>query len=180
MPRPHTPTQLSKASATATRPIYLIRWKFGASVEYLSCSGDITYDGNSYVPGINIRSMKIGVSASLSIPATAARVTDIQNSAYRGGLCEVWHIPAAPGDTLTFTTADSMLLLDGVLDTAKMSGESINVGAINKYLTGEMSPVFTFDQICNHIPPAGEVLDWEGEKLVSKRRRRKRRRNRNR
>lgn len=149
---------------SSTRPIYLVEINFSGTAEYLSCSGAVTYDGQAYAAGgCSVESMKNQETARLSFPATAERNAQLLNSSWRRGVCNIYFIPGAPGDTLTYAAADGVLLLPGLIDAAELSRDSIRLDVVNKYLTGVMCPGLIFNQFCNHIPAAGTSITWEGE-----------------
>jgi len=168
MPISLTTTQLSNIAAAATRPIYLVQLNHSGTLEYLSCSGAVTYDGQAYTAGgARLKGIRGARSATIEIKQTSTRIGEIQTSAWRGGVCKIYYIPALPTDTPTYTTADAILVFDGLIDISSAQGESLTIQAKNKYLTGVMAPVLTVNQICNHIPPPGTVTTWEGEKVTT-------------
>ena len=159
-----TSTKQANVEAGATRPAYLVEWQHGSSTEYLSCSGDITYDGQLYTEGgLTITSLEDGKTATIVLPATAARVTEIQDSTWRLGVCKITAILASPGDSPTYAASDGDLMLDGVIEQSSFSGETISVTAKCKYYRGALVPRFTFDDVITSVPPVGSTSTWEGE-----------------
>lgn len=170
MPRELTSTQLTNVNATATRPIYLVEWAHSGSTERLSSSGSITYDGNAYTAGgVLVRSISNGRSATITVPATAARAGQVADNDWRNGTCKVYCIPGAPGDSGTYAAAAGILLIDGVIDSSRLGRNTVNVQITSKYLVGVTTPVLTFDRICNHLPAPGSTIEWEGDSLALER-----------
>lgn len=150
--------------ASEDRAVYLVEINFSGTAEYLSCSGAVTYDGQAYAAGgCSVESMKNQETARLSFPATAERNAQLLSASWRKGVCNIYYIPGAPGDSLTYAVADGVLLFPGLIDEAKFSNDSIILDVVNKYLTGVMCPGLIFNQFCNHIPAAGTSITWEGE-----------------
>ena len=107
MARTLNSTQQTNVEAGSTRPIYLVEWQHAGTTEYLSCSGDVTYDGQLYSEGgLTITSLEDSKTATLVLPATATRVTQIQNNDWRLGICKITAILAAPSDTPTYSASD--------------------------------------------------------------------------
>ena len=168
MARELTSTQQANVEAGATRPIYLVEWKHSGTTEYLSCSGDVSYGDGSPIQtytagGITIAGLEDSKTATLILPATAARVTEIQNNTWRRGHCKITAILAAPGDSPVYAAADGLLVLDGLIESSSFSGESITVIAKSKYYTGALLPRFTYDDVVTSAPAVGTVSTWEGE-----------------
>lgn len=164
MARELTSTQHTNVEAGSTRPIYLVEWQYSGETEYLSCSGDVTYDSQAYTAGgLTIASIEDSKTATIVLPATAERITSILRSSWRGGVCKITAILAAPGDTGTYSAADGLLMLDGIIEAPTFSGELISVVVKCKYYTGALVPRFTFDDVISIIPAVGSVSTWEGE-----------------
>jgi len=168
MARELTSTQHTNVEAGATRPIYLVEWNHSGTTEYLSCSGTVQYGSGSPVQtytagGLTITGIEDSKTATIVLPATAARITEILGNTWRGGVCKITAILAAPGDTPLYSAADGLLMLDGVIETSTFSGETISVVAKCRYYTGALVPRFTFNDITGIIPAVGSVSTWEGE-----------------
>lgn len=167
MARELSSTQQTNVEAGSTRPIYLIEWQHSAATEYLSCSGDITYNGQLYGGGDpddppKITGLVDSKTATIQTPATSERVSEIQNNLWRLGICKITAILASPSDGDTFTTADGILVLDGVIERSTFSGEYVTTTVKCKYYTGALVPRFSFNDVVD--PPAvGTVSEWEGE-----------------
>jgi len=168
MARELTSTQHTNVAAGATRPIYLVEWNHSGTVEYLSCSGTVQYGSGSPVQtytagGLTVTGIEDSKTATIVLPATAARITEILGNTWRGGICKITAILAAPGDTPLYAAADGLLMLDGLIETSTFSGETITVVAKCKYYTGALVPRFTFNDVTGIIPAVGSVSTWEGE-----------------
>lgn len=164
MARDLSSAKQANIEAGATRPIYLVEWQHSGLTEYLSCSGDITYDGQAYTAGgLTISSMEDGKTATILLPATSTRIAEIQNNTWRLGICKITAILAAPGDSPTYAAADGDLMLDGVIEQTTFSGELISVIAKCKYYRGALVPRFTFDDVVSVVPAVGSTSEWEGE-----------------
>ena len=162
-----TAGQLSNLAETATRPINIMSIEHSGSAELLSCSGDVIYDGESYAGGgVEIRRINNTISASLTMPATATRITESQNGTWRGGACKIYAIPALPSDGNSFTAAEGVLILDGVILTSSFSSDRITLSIVHVNLDGNYTPRNTIDEACYHVPSPGTILSWEGENLV--------------
>lgn len=162
-----TDAHLANMMEVVTRPIYLLQLNHSGTVEYLSCSGECTFDSQVYTPGgASIGNVVNAKEATVVVPNSPARVDELQTNAWRDGICKLYYIPALPADGNAFVVADAILMLDGIIDSSGLRGETLNIVAKNKWLTGNMSPVYTFDQVCNHIPPAGSTLEWDNTTVV--------------
>jgi len=158
-----TSTEQTNVEAGATRPVYLVEWRFAASVEYLSCSGAITYDSQVYTEGgLKLISREDGKTATLSLPATSSRVAQIQANTWRGGICKITSILASTADGPTYALAVGHLVLDGVIEKASFSGEVITVIAKCKYYRGALVPRYVYDDVTS-TPAVGSTSTWESE-----------------
>lgn len=168
MPRELTSGQSANVLGTATKPVYLVDWEHSGVQELIACTaGDVVYNGMTYNAGdVSVLSIQNGRSARLSVPASAARVTQTQNGSWRGGRCKIYMIPALPSDELTFLEAEAFLVLDGEIRTSGFSGGRVNIMCENVRAGSRMAPIHTFNAICNHLPAAGTVITWEGDTIV--------------
>lgn len=162
-----TAGQLSNVGGANTRPINIVSIEHSGSIELLSCSGELSYDGDTYAGGgINIRRIENNRSATLTLPATATRITESQNGTWRGGTCKIYAIPALPTDSNIFVLADGLLILDGVISTSSFATDRITVTVVHSNLDGNYTPRNLIDEACNHVPSPGSILTWEGENIV--------------
>jgi hypothetical protein len=173
MARNLTAVQYNNLVATATRPINLVRWEHSGMLELLSCSGDITFGGEMYsAGGVEVDSIEDGRTATLSLPATPARVAEVINGNWRNGkICKIFAVPGLPEDDGDYALSQGILVLDGVIDSSQYANGMITVNAIHRYLRGNLTPRTSFNELSTHIPPSGTMLTWEGESymLVSRR-----------
>ena len=160
MARELTPAQLANVELTSTRPIFIGRVRHSPTEELLSSSGLVLYDGESYTAGgFNIDSMSsVGDSATLSLPATVARIAEVQNGTWRGGACQLYAIPGTPDDIGIYDEEDGFLLLDGVIDSSVFSGDRITINVVHRRLNAGNTPRNTLSEVCRHIPPPGTIL----------------------
>jgi hypothetical protein len=162
-----TAGQLSNVGEVATRPINIMSIEHSGSEELLSCSGDLSYDGDTYTGGgVNIQRIENTRSATLTMPATATRITESQNGTWRGGTCKIYSIPALPTDSNIFAAADGVMVLDGVILTSSFVQDKIKLTIVHINLDGNYTPRNLIDEACNHVPSPGTILSWEGENIV--------------
>ncbi len=161
MPVTLTPAQLAAVDLPSTRPVMLVRLDHSGTQELLSCSGNIEFDGELYTAGgVSIDSVSDGSAASLSLPATPERVAEVQNGTWRHAVCKIYAVPAVPGDSGSYVTADAILMLDGVIMASSFSGGKVSVSAIQRSLDGSNTPRNTISEVASHIPPPGSILTW--------------------
>lgn len=164
MARTLTTTQSTNLELNASRPIFLVKWAWNGATEYLSCSGAVTFDGNTYTAGgVNIQSIEDSNQAILSLPFNTTRMSELTSSNWRGASCVIYAVPAAPGDTPTYSVGDELTLLDGIIESARFANETIQITAKNKYFTGVLAPRFVFNDISTTIPPVGKSYVWDDE-----------------
>lgn len=173
MPRHITTAQFNNLREVATRPINLIRWELSGSLELLSTSGQVTFDDEVYsAGGVDLVSIEDSVRAVLSVPADADRVAQTLGGTWRNGrICQIYAIPAMPGDSGEYTTDDGLLILDGIINRPSLQSGRVVVEVVHKFMNGRLTPRATFNEITNHIPAAGTTLTWEGETFTLKARR---------
>ena len=161
----------TKLLATSTRPINLIRWEHSGILELLSCSGPIVFNSEAYTEGgARIQSIQDGRSATLSTPATTARIAEVVSGNWRNGICQIYAIPGLPGDGLTYTLSEAVLQLDGMIVSSRFSGDDITLSILHKYSKG-YTPPNLISEVCHHIPPAGTIISYNGDQMVLEARR---------
>lgn len=160
-----TPTQIQNASQSATRPIYIVALEHAGVEELLSSSGDVVYDGQNFLAGgVTVSGISNTRAASLTLPWSATRITEIQNGSYRGGSCKIWYIPGVPSDMdLIFDAEDGILVMDGEIRTSRFSGDSINLAVTHRNSGNIFTPRNTLKQVTNFSLPPGTLITWEGE-----------------
>ena len=166
MARTLTAGQTTNVEAASTRPIYIIDFGHSGATEYLSCSGDVTYGGQAYTGGeLRVTQIVDSDVATITMPATSTRVTEVTTSTWRNGSVVIRLIPGAPGDSGTYTSSpdEAIVVMDGIIQSSNMSGEVITVTVKNKYFTGALAPRLRLDQIAHHIPPVGSTSTWDSE-----------------
>jgi len=168
-----TSTQLSNLAAEQTRPIFLVEWAHSGTTEYLSCSGTVTYGGQTYygaggaspdIYGVNITRLEGSKAAQLQMPATSTRITQVQNGSWRAQSCIIRAIPGLPGDSGTYSASpdEGILILDGIIETSALNGEVVTVTAKSKYYQGEIFPSFQLSDVASHIPAVGNAFEYNG------------------
>lgn len=166
-----TDAQQIKLEATTTRPVNIIRWEHSGTIELISCSGNIIFNGENYTGGgANIASIKDGRNATLSTPATKARIAELLAGNWRNGICQIYAIPSVPADGTSYALGEGLLQLDGMIATSRLSGGEITVTALHRYSQGN-TPRNTIGEVASHIPPPGTILTWAGDQIVLEARR---------
>jgi hypothetical protein len=163
MPRARTESQDIRIYSEVTRPIFLCKLFHSGAAEYLSASGEITYDGQLYSGLMNVTGIRGNESFLIDLPPTASRVGQIQSGSWRYQSAILYYIPASMADGDTFTADDAILICDGTIDKTQFRGDRVRVDCSNKYLNGQLSPLNTLDEVATMIPPAGTSVTWEGE-----------------
>lgn len=143
-------------SQQATRPVYLVRLAHSGTEELLSASGRVEYDGEIYLPGITVAGIEDGESATLTLPATATRVTETQNGTWRHGVCDIYAIPASPSDEASYT--DAVLMLDGVIAASSFSGDRVTIRAVQRTRDSSYTPRNLISEFCSNLPAPGLSL----------------------
>jgi len=172
MSRTLTTSQNTAVDSGSTRPIFVTQINHSGTIEYLSSSGELIFDGLPYVPGIRISSIQDASAATIEFPWSPARVAEIQSGAWRGGVCRVWAVPALPDEeSPVYDLADGILMLDGQIRASSFSGDRVSVSAAHVSAISKLSPRHTFESVCSFIPASGSKIIWEGEVLTLESRR---------
>lgn len=160
MLRSHTQEQLEPTLENEARDITLIRWEHSGALELLSCNDLIEFDGESYQAG--------GVSsppeivdrreATIVMPATPDRVQESEQGVWREGICEIWKIPAAPGDEFQYPLERGKLQLKGVIDTSEAVDGVLTVRAVHQDLGASQSPRVTINQVLDQVLVEGTII----------------------
>jgi hypothetical protein len=173
MPRILTGDQFTNVTATSTRPIYLVQLQFASVVEYLSSSGEILFDDITYeAGGIDVQSIAGSTAAQLSLFATTDRIAQTIGGSWRGErTCKIYGIPALPESGTDYDMVDALLLIDGYIDSARVSGDRVTVSVVHKHTSSSYTPRLNCSELSAYTPRAGTVFTWEGGTytLVSKR-----------
>lgn len=164
MSRSLTTTQQGNLTANATRPIFLVKWAWNGTTEYLSCSGAVTFDSSPYTAGgINIRQIEDSKTATLFLPATSTRVTELLSNDWRGASCVIYAIAASPSDSPTYSASDGITVLDGIIESAQYAGDTLTVTAKCKYYIGAQVPRFIVNEISTQVPGVGASYNWDDD-----------------
>lgn len=164
MPRTLSTNAAANVDSEITRPIYVVELAHSGISELLSASGEVVYDGRVFTAGgCTVTEIQDALSASLELPWSPARVGEIQTGAWRGGICKVWAIPGLPeSENQVYAEEDGVLMVDGKIRSSSFSGNRIRVSAEQVSSLSRMSPRYTYESVCNHIPPAGTQIVWDG------------------
>jgi hypothetical protein len=172
MSRTLTPEQTANSTEARTRPVVIVRLAHSGSIERLSCSGSIVFDGELYAAGgINLGSISNGTGATLALSATPARVSEVQSGSWRYGICQIFMIPGVPEDSGEYEAGAGVLLLDGQISQSQFQAGRVNVSARQITLSGNYTPRNLIGEVCSHIDPPGTVLNWQGDITVLESRR---------
>jgi len=172
MPRTLTESQSSYLGQESSRPINVVKWEHSGSEELLSCSGDVVFNSEAYsAGGLNISVIRNSHSATITLPATPARIAEVQNGTWRNGTCLIYAIPSDVSRTGNHASTEGVLQIDGIIVSSRYSGNEIAVSVIHKNLDGNYTPRNIADEVCNHIPPPGTLLVWDDENIVLESRR---------
>lgn len=163
-----------------TRPIYLVEIAIDGQ-EYLSTNGDVTVGGITYAGAdVGLRSVQNWSSAAVSVLPTPARVAQVVSQSWRYGRCRISLLPATyypliiqPGyvEEGFFVQgpqyAEPMLLVDGELTSASLSGDRVEFTVASRVSVGRWLPAARIaPPLCNHLPKPGTVITWEGDRYT--------------
>jgi hypothetical protein len=101
------------------------------------------------------------------------------SQSWRAGTCKIWLVPSVSFPQLIdpgyyedgyavegFTTEDPILLVDGEITAAEKS-EKISFTIENRIAVGRWLPGVRFAAPAfNHLPKAGQVFTWAGERFT--------------
>ena len=188
-----TASQLALINEAVTKPIYLIDLQF-PNQEYLSTNGDqvarvFVSQGDTIIDGPEIlySGGEIGLSAaadwataSVRVPASAARMQALITGDWRGNPAKIYLLPAidypmrieagyvADGYARQgFVVDDLILLLDGIITGASGDSGSITIDITHASRIGKWAPrIRLMPPICNWLPASGTRLTWAGEIFV--------------
>lgn len=194
MGRALTDQQESILTAQKTRPVFIVEIDHGDGIEYLSAGSDVQFGENAYAAGgIAIKSVQDSEGAVLELVATPNRVSQIEQGAYRGGVCRIWSIPSISlgygtiylvsesgtdrivsesddlivGETaaedMSFRASDGILMLEGLCISSRLAGNRVVVIAEHVNSYAKMTPRYTVDAVTTYAPAPGTVIEWEGE-----------------
>lgn len=156
MPRTLDPGYIADVQLAVTTPTFLIDFYHSGTIEYLSTGGAITYNSHSHVSGADMVALSDS-EATIRIPATSTRITEIQDGDWRNETCTIY----AYYDATTAAT-----IMEGTIDASRLGGDSITVRVLSTNILGKYTPVYTYDAICTNLPVDGEYLEWQSETIV--------------
>lgn len=177
-------TQALMLSKKKTVPVYLVA--LGDGAEYLSTKGTRVVDGVTYTGGdVGLSAMQDWSSATISLQPTAERVAWMLAGAWRNMACRISLLPGADFKTFSLdyyspdyvfqgeSFGDPILLMPGRLTASRMSGDGrIEFTVVHRSSTARWAPPFRIGPPwCNHLPRAGEVIEWAGERFIVEARR---------
>lgn len=163
-----------------TLPTYLIA--LGEGAEFLSTNGDRVVGDVLYVGGdVGLSAMQDWSGATVTLMPSASRAAWMLSGEWRGLACDIYLLPGASFDIQVELDywdddyayqgeafADPILLMPGRLDSARISGNGrVEFGVVHRSRTAKWSPSFRIGPPwCNHLPRAGEVIEWAGERFI--------------
>lgn len=180
MTRTTTAAQDAALDRRITKPVYLVEITIEGQ-EYLSTNGAREVDGITYASGVNLRGIQNWSSAVVTLPPTPERMAQFVSQSWRYGRCRISLLPATTYPLLIqpgyveegfFIQGDvygeTMLLIDGELTSAAMSGEGqIEFTVANRISVGRWLPAARIaPPLCNHLPKPGTVITWEGDRYT--------------
>lgn len=169
--------QTTLLAEDATRPIYLVEMQFGDEPENLSTNGAQTVGFTTYAGSdVGVSGMGDWTQARIRLMPTAARSAALLSPDWRGRPCKIYLLPCSeypeliepgyvePGYALQgVVKADPMLLLDGVI-TGGAIGQYVELEVSHRALLRRWTPRLRISApTCNHLPPPGTRLAWEGD-----------------
>jgi hypothetical protein len=169
MPAEFSSTQLARASAEVTRPIMLVELEHSGTAELFSTGGTVIFDGRTFQGGgIEVVSMEGNRSATLELPATPARLLEVQRGLYRKGICNIWYLPAPPAGAESYAAEEGHLVLPGEIRASRYSdsGGFVQLDAVHRETADTYSPRTTVDQVTPFATAAGSQIAWEGDIIV--------------
>lgn len=151
--------QLQNAEKQVTEPLLLVLWAHSGAEETLSCSAEAVLDGRNYLAtGIEVSGLVIGDSATVTIPATRDRITEVNTGTYRNQVCKIYSVAANTAQEDNFDMHEAVIALDGIIVASEFTGSEIKASILHKSVVGNLTPRNNISEVANHIPPAGTVL----------------------
>lgn len=179
MARSVTVSQDELLRQPVTRPVFLIDILVDAQ-EHLSTNGDLVVGDTVYTAStvelVNIDDWR---QAKIGLPSTPARTQQFLSQSWRSGACKVWLVPSVYAPFLIdddyveddyalegYVIDAPILLVDGELTEAE-KGENIVFTVENRISIGRWLPgIRLAAPVFNHLPKAGRVFVWEGERFT--------------
>ncbi len=180
MTRTVTPGQDTLLREPVTRPVFLVELLFGDQ-EYLSTNGDVTIDELLYVDyDVSLENIDDWKQARIRLQPTNERSQQFHSQQWRGAPCRVYLRPTVyypqlldpgyveEGYAIEGTFGETpILLVDGLLTSGEKTSQAViytvdNAVTVGRWLPGVRLSSPTF----NHLPRAGTVFTWEGERFT--------------
>ena len=168
-----TTAQWTNTGEVSTRPIRVMRWEHSGSLELLSESGGIEFNGELFsAGGVFSISVEDGRRATITLNGTTARIAESVAGRWRTGkICQIYAVPGLPTDTGVYALEDGLLLLDGIIDASEYSNGVVSVRVVHKHLRGNLTPRQTFNLYSEYIPNPGSLVEYDGESYMLRSRR---------
>lgn len=168
-----TTGQWTNTGEVSTRPIRVVRFEHSGSLELISESGDIEFNGELFsAGGIKQITVEDGRRATLTLSGSTTRIAESVAGRWRTGkICQIYAVPGLPEDTGVYDLEDGVLLLDGIIDASDFSGGVVTVRAIHKHLRGNLTPRQTFNVYSQYLPAVGSLVEYDGESFLLRSRR---------
>jgi hypothetical protein len=167
MPLYLTQDQLDNVEARATRPLYLVEIWHSGEQELYSSSGRIVYDGDVYeAGGANVAAIQDSFSATVTLPWSPSRMSEIQGGTYRKQPCIIRYIPEAPGSNDVFPAGAAITLIDGQIRSSGFSGDRVSVSVEHVSTSTRYSPNNTINEVTAFVIAPGTQIEWEGDILI--------------
>ena len=154
--------------AAITTPIYLVRLNLQSGDVRYSTRGDISYNGYTWLGnGVRIENLSPtksgGVSGSISIPNTdLAWSAIVLGNDIRGRDVDIRMVYSD-----TPSNNDAVMVFSGVMDAVPVIDTRVVINVISEGIGTAFSPrLFCAPPLCNHMPAAGTVIEWSGERYV--------------
>lgn len=172
--------QAAVLAEDVTRPIYLVEMQYADEPEYLSTNGTQTVGLTTYTGSdVGVAGMGDWTQARIRLMPTPARSAALLSPDWRGQPCRIYLLPCSeypefiepgyvePAYALQgVVKADPMLLLDGVI-TGGSLGQYVELEISHRALLRRWTPrIRIAPPTCNHLPPPGTRLTWEGETFI--------------
>jgi len=154
--------------AAITTPIYLVRINLSTGDVRHSSRGDVTYNGYSWSgTGIRVENLTPtkggGMSGAISIPNTdLAWSAIVLNNDIRGRDIDISMVYSE-----TPSVGDAVMVFSGVMDSVPVIDTRVVINIVSEGIGTAFSPrLFCAPPLCNHMPAAGTIIEWSGERYV--------------
>jgi len=152
-----------------TEPFKLVRIDFDAAPQYLSEGGTVEFEGNTYVGG----GVQVGTfvwTPDLTQVGTVELLNELNAATAIILNNQVLDTPVTIYETYRTDTgfAEPTVIVKGVLDSPTITPTSSTLRVLASTSLSNIVPrrYHTVDEGFNHLPIAGSVISWGGEKFV--------------